>query len=80
MVRGRQYSAYTVLHAGASIAEMERLDLDLDSDRFQCFNHRDELYSTVQLPNFRSVGRGTLRYMRRAIYSARIALFIHGIT
>jgi hypothetical protein len=34
VVQGRQYSAYTVPHAGASIAEMEsEIDSDLDSDR-----------------------------------------------
>jgi hypothetical protein len=58
-----------------------RSTLDLDNAKFRCFNHRDELNSAVQLPNFRSVGRGTLRYAAlRAIYSARLALFIHGIT
>jgi hypothetical protein len=51
-----------------------RPTLDLDSDKFRCFNHRDELDSAVQLLNFRSVGRGTLRYMR-AIHSTRLALF-----
>ena len=36
-----------------------RLTLDLDSDKFQCFNHRDELDS-AQLLNFRSVVAHTL--------------------
>ena len=50
------------IDASASITEMEsetdsrlRLTLDLDSDKFQCFNHREELDSAVQLPNFRSL-------------------------
>jgi hypothetical protein len=41
-----------------------RPTLDLESDKSQCFNHRDELDSAVQLPKFRSVDRG-----RRPIYS-----------
>ena len=32
-----------------------RSTLNLGSDRFRCFNHRDELDSTVFLPNFRLV-------------------------
>ena len=34
---------------------MEMASLNLDSDKFLCFNHRDELDSTVFLPNFRLV-------------------------
>ena len=34
------------IDAGASSAEMETLDLD--SDKFRCFNYRDELDSTAQ--------------------------------
>ena len=63
-----------------------RSTLNLGSDRFRCFNHRDELDSTVFLPNFRLVallqsraGQPLVTLMR-AIYSARLALFIHGIT
>ena len=63
-----------------------RSTLNLDSDKFQCFNHRDELDNTVFLPNFRLVtllqsraGQPLVAVMR-AIYSARLALFIHGIT
>ena len=32
-----------------------RSTLNLDSDKFRCFNHRDELDNTVFLPNFRLV-------------------------
>ena len=32
-----------------------RSTVNLDSDKFRCFNHRDELDSTVFLPTFRSV-------------------------
>ena len=60
--------------------------LNLDSDKFRCFNHRDELDNTVFLPKFRLVtllqsraGQSLVAVMR-AIYSARLALFIHGIT
>ena len=63
-----------------------RSTLNLDSDKFRCFNHRDELDNTVFLPNFRLVtllqsraGQPLVAVMR-AIYSARLALFIHGIT
>ena len=41
MVKGRQYSVYTVIDTGASIGL--RLTLDVDSEIFQCFiafNHR----------------------------------------
>ena len=66
-----------------------RSTLNLDSDKFRCFNHRDELDNTVFLPNFRLVtllqsraGQPLVAVMRAtcAIYSARLALFIHGIT
>ena len=33
----------------------QRSTLNLDSDKFRCFNYRDELDSTVFLPNFRLV-------------------------
>ena len=63
-----------------------RSSLNFDSDKFRCFNHRHELESTVFLPNFRLVtlllsraGQPVVTMMR-AIYSARVALFIHGIT
>jgi hypothetical protein len=50
VVKGRQYSAYTVPHAGASIAEMES---ETDSrPRLRYFNQLD---SAVQLLNYRSV-------------------------
>jgi hypothetical protein len=59
VVQGHQYtSAYTVY--GASIAAevpILRPILNLDSDKFQYFNHRDELDNTVQLPtDFKSIG------------------------
>jgi hypothetical protein len=47
VVKGRQYSAYTVPHAGSSIWSLRSVTI-----KFQCFNHRDELDSAVQLPNF----------------------------
>jgi hypothetical protein len=37
MVYLREYNAYTVPHAGASITEME-YETDLDSDKFRCFD------------------------------------------
>ena len=64
----------------------QRSTLNLDSNKFRCFNYRDELDSTVFLPNFRLVTllqspRGPAPCDSvRAIYSARLALFIHGIT
>ena len=53
----------------------QRSTLNLDSDKFRCFNHRDELDSTVFLPNFRLVAllqsrAGQPLVMMRAIYSA----------
>ena len=57
-----------------------RSTLNLDSDKFRCFNHRDELDNTVFLPKFRLVTLLQSRAVMRAIYSARLALFIHGIT
>ena len=63
-----------------------RSTLNLESDKFRCFNHRDELDSTVFLSNLQ-VGRAygarsgqPLVTVMRAIYSTRLALFIHGIT
>ena len=32
------------------------MTLDLDSDKFRCFNHRDELNSAVQLLNSPTLG------------------------
>ena len=77
MVQGRQYSVCTVY-------------------KTQRFNHRegvwdqltsfdasitgDELDSAVQLLGERQIARGIARRMHDAIYSARLALFIHGIT
>ena len=62
-----------------------RSTLNLDSDKFRCFNHRDEFDNTVFLPKFRlvtllqsRVGQPLVTVMR-AIYSASLALFIHGI-
>ena len=51
-----------------------RPNLGLDSDKSRCFNHRDELDSTVQLPNFRSVMARYTTHMR-AIYSTRLAFY-----
>ena len=54
-----------------------RSTLNLDSDKFRCFNHRDELDSTVFLPNFRLVALlqshvgQPLVTMMRAIYIAQ---------
>ena len=49
-----------------------RVALDLDGDKFQSFNHREELNSAVQLLNFRSVwwhtAHGAYYIYRRAIY------------
>ncbi len=53
-----------------------RPTLDLDSDSF---NHRDELDSTIQLPNFRSVGSWKVACCIRVLYGA-YAQAIHGIT
>ena len=56
-----------------------RSTLNLGSDRFRCFNHRDELDSTVFLPNFRLVALLQSRAgqplvtMMRAIYSTRLS-------
>ena len=41
---------------------------------------RDELDSAVHLQNFRLVAGTSPFTVMRAIYSARLALFIHGIT
>jgi hypothetical protein len=57
VIKGHQYSAYTVPHAGASVVEMES-ETDSQprySDKFPCFNCRDELNSAVQFPNLISV-------------------------
>ena len=63
-----------------------RSTLNLDSDKFRCFNHRDELDNTVflQVGHAAAVARGpapcTIVAVMRAIYSVRLALFSHGIT
>lgn len=58
-----------------------RLTLDLNSDNFQCFNHRDELDSAVQqLPNFRSVVAWHAACMTHDDGVLYLALFIPGIT
>ena len=56
-----------------------RSTLNLDSDKFRCFNHRDELDNTVFLPKFRLVtllqsraGQPLVTIMC-AIYSTRLA-------
>ena len=56
-----------------------RPTLDLDTNKFSITG--DELDSAIQLLNigFIIIGRGMARCVR-AIYSARLALFIHGIT
>ena len=55
-----------------------RSTLNLGSDRFRCFNHRDELESTVFLPNFRLVAllqsrAGQPLVTMSAIYSTRLS-------
>ena len=67
----------THIDTGASIAEMEsenrpRPTLDLDTDNFQS----QETNSTA---SEHQVSRG-MAHSVRAIYSTRLALFIHGIT
>jgi hypothetical protein len=57
----------------ASIAEM--VTLDLDSDKFRCFNHRRRTQQRSTASELQ-IGRD----MARAIYSARLAIFIYGIT
>ena len=46
--------------------------IDLNSDKFRCYNHREELNGTVQLLNFRPVMAPchAMRYAPCAIYSA----------
>ena len=54
-----------------------RSTLNLDSDKFGCFNHRDELNSTVFLPNFRlvmhaaTVARGSALVGRSPTFAGR---------
>ena len=61
------------------LVSRRRSTLNLDSDKFRCFNHRDKLESTVFLPNFRLVALLQSRAgqplvtMMRAIYSARLS-------
>jgi hypothetical protein len=65
VVKGRQHSVHINYYFDAPIVETEsetRPTLDLESDKSQCFNHRDELDSAVQLPKFRSVGLWTACY------------------
>ena len=68
--KGRQHSA----HIDAPIAEIQRLrlTLDLEGDKFRCFNHRsrDELDSAVQLPKVLS------RVMDGMLYIAQLAIFL----
>ena len=51
MLKGRQFSAYTVyIQCLDHRDELVRLTLDHDeNNRSQCFNHRDEIDSTVQI-------------------------------
>ena len=68
---------HTHVDTGASITEMEsesqpRPTLDLDTDNFQS----QETNSTA---SEHQVSRGMAQSVR-AIYSTRLALFIHGIT
>ena len=60
--------------------------LNVNSDKFRCFNHRDGLDSAVHLPNFRlvvvwhtAVSQASPFSMMHAIYSVRLAIFIHSI-
>jgi hypothetical protein len=50
-----------------------RPTFDLNSDKSRYFNHRDELDSTVQLPNFRSV---TAHYKHTAALFVICLLYI----
>ncbi len=62
VVKGRQYSVCTVPRAGTSIAEMDsgdQLSTSIVTSFNALINHRNELDSGVQFPNFRF---GTLRY------------------
>ncbi len=68
VVKGRLYSAYTV--PPQSQRWSLRPTLDLDSDKFRCFNHRDEFDSAVQLPNKGRSWHAALY----AIYSTSLAL------
>ena len=61
-----------------------RSTLNLDSDKFRCFNHRDEFDNTVFLPNFRLVallqsraGQPLVTMMRAIYNAARKASFIY---
>ena len=52
--KGRHYSEFTMYASVADCTQIiGRVALNFDSDKFQSFNHREELDSTVQLPNFR---------------------------
>ena len=59
VVRGRQHSAQCCMQAAPQSQRWSLSPLDLDSDKFRFFNQPN---SAVQLPNFRLIGRGTLRY------------------
>ncbi len=52
-----------------------RRTLDLDSDKFRCFNHRRRTRQCCTASKLQ-----ISRDMARAIYSARLAIFIYGIT
>ena len=81
VIKGREYSTYIVyIDAGSSITEMETLDVN--SNKFWCFNHRDELDSIAQYSSrtphtllWSIVARILPVCMNRAIYNARLALF-----
>ena len=76
MVKGRQYSANiiqaTSIPAPQSLRWSLRLTLNLNTDNFQS----QETNSTA---SEHQVGR-SMAHSVRAIYSTRLALFIHGIT
>ena len=88
MVQGRQYSVCTVYkHAIYKLAPQSQIwslrpTLDLDSDRFDASITGDDLDGKVQLPNFRSlmVWHAACMMLCTYMYSARLVLFIHGIT
>jgi hypothetical protein len=77
VVKGRQYSAYTVLHAGASITEMVS-----ETDSRSSFDASTT--GTWSIYSFRtsdwSVVACCASAMRATIFSTRLALFIYGIT
>ena len=72
MIKGRQYTVHTSIPAPQSQRWSLRPTLDLDNDNFQS----QEMNSTA---SEYQVARG-MAHSVRAIYSTRLALFIHGIT